>query len=426
MNKYFYACWSCVNTKSVIHTLNILRENKYLFYYDEGYKNIDKEDIDKIVKDSHFILMFIDKDYLKRKNIIDCIDSAVNHEKDIIVINIDSEEVMFKYNYKYMFNDSNCYSLYSEFSKIDLFNDVKYYLSMDSFKKDEIYNNDFYKIDLTDSKELYFKGLDYYNDRNVDEALFYLNKAKKLNNSSAVNLLSSCNSNCYFNKTDYDKAYELKKLASNLGSVDAKMEYARSLTRYYSKEVDYYKGLDLYKDLAMNGKVEAYSIIGESYEKGIFTVIDYYEAYKWYKRGALLGCKNAMFNLAKCYLYGKGVFKDEDDGMKWLKKSAHSGNMEASLYLAEEYDTNIKYKNDFLAFHYCLMAALSGNDEAEYRLSGYYSQGKGVEKDEFKAREWMWNAACDGHKWARYETDYPGGTEEMINKRYYEYVFEKK
>ena len=437
MEKYFYACWSCLNTNNVITTLNMLRENKYLFYYDEGYKNIACDDIDKIVKDSHFVLVFIDKNYLERKNIISCLESASKYEKDVIVVNLFNEVIDFKYKYKYMFNDSNCYTLCGEFSDIDLFKSVKYgkviemkdYLSSEPFKKDKIYRNDFYKLDINNSKELYFKGLDYFIDKKIDDALFYLNKAKDMDNPAAINLLSWCYTYSFFDITNYDKANELRKEAKELGSLDAKFEYAKGISRFYTKNHNYFEALDLYMDLAMSGKVEAFNIIGESYEYGKFTVIDYHEAYKWYKRGSYFDSKEAMFNLAKCYLNGKGIEEDNEEGMKWLKKSANNGHSKACLYLSNIYYSSYKKSSkeeQFLAFHYCLMAALSGDEDAEYKLSSFYSLGIGVEKDELKAREWLWAAACDGHKWARYETDYPGGTEEMINKRYKEYVFEKK
>lgn len=435
MDKYFYTCWSCNNTKKAIYTLNLLRENKYLFYYDDGSKNIRKEDVDNIVKNSVFILVFVDGNYFDYKNIFNCFESAVKYNKDIIVITLE-ENVSIKYNFKYLFNYENCFSLYNILTKIELFELVKYgkkielkdYLSSEQFEKEIVYKNDFYEIDDNDSIGLYFKGLDYYIDRSIENALFYLNKAKDLNNGQAINLLSWCYTYSYFDITDYDKANNLRKTAKDLGSSDAAMEYAKNLAWGYSSNSKYDEALKLYMNLAMNGKIEAYNILGESYEYGKFTVIDYHEAYKWYKRGAHFNSKDAMFNLAKCYLNGIGVEEDYEEGMKWLKKSANSGHVKACLYLANKYYNYEKSnkEEEFLAFHYCLMAALNGDEEAEYQLSNFYSSGIGVEKDELEARKWMWAAACDSHDWARTLTDYPGGTEEMINKRYEEYVFLKK
>jgi len=435
VDKYFYTCWSCDNTKKVIYTLNSLRKNKYLFYYDDGNKRINKDDIDNIVKNAVFILIFIDDKYLDYENIFNCLESANKYNKDLIVVTLEGN-INIRYNYKYLLNYEDCFSLYNEFTKIDLFKIVKYaevltfkdYLAGKTNEVEKIYKNDFYEIDDNNSAELYFKGLDYYIDRNLNEALVYLNKAKDLNNGQAINLLSWCYTYSYFDITDYDKAHELRKIAKDLGSSDAAMEYAKNLAWGYSSNSKYDEALKLYMNLAMNGKIEAYNIIGQSYEYGKFTVIDYHEAYKWYKRGAHFNSKDAMFSLAKCYLHGIGIEEDYDEGMKWLKKSANSGHVKACLYLANRYYIYNKSskEEEFLAFHYCLMAALNGDEEAEYQLSNFYSSGIGVEKDELEARKWMWAAACDGHDWARTLTDYPGGTEEMINKRYEEYVFLKK
>lgn len=83
-----------------------------------------------------------------------------------------------------------------------------------------------------------------------------------------------------------------------------------------------------------------------------------------------------------------------------LFKQAEEGSLQAQLYLGDKYlNGDIGYeKNQYLAYKYYNMAALQGNGDAQYMMFAMLWNGVGIEKDHYKAIDWLKKSASQNHK----------------------------
>lgn len=111
--------------------------------------------------------------------------------------------------------------------------------------------------------------------------------------------------------------------------------------------------------------VQAHFILGVLYENGRgMTAPKFARAAEMYTYAAAGGCKEAMYNLASLTRTGaEGVRQDAP-----------------------------------LAFAMYETAALQGHVKAAYNVAVMYSNGEGVDKNQYKAEEWFQFAAKNGHK----------------------------
>lgn len=159
-----------------------------------------------------------------------------------------------------------------------------------------------------------------------------------------------------------------------------------SLATFYYNRKDYQKAYELY----MQGVKANYSIsicnVARMYESGIYLKKDAQKAFEYYKLASQLGYNDAISELARCYLYGIGVEKNYEKALYWFNLSAKEENIEGINGLAYcnyyGYGCEIDYVKSKELFE---KAANRGSSFAIYRLGVMYSDGKGVNKDLEKA-----------------------------------------
>ena len=134
------------------------------------------------------------------------------------------------------------------------------------------------------------------------------------------------------------------------------------------------------------GEVAGYAArcIGNLYAQ----INNYESAVEWLRRGAELGDDGSMFNLGDCYGEGKGVEKDWHKAVEWYQKAYEiKGECAgvAALNIGSLFDNNGDYES---AVEWYRRGAELGDDGAMFNLGVCYEEGKGVEENQSKAREW--------------------------------------
>lgn len=105
---------------------------------------------------------------------------------------------------------------------------------------------------------------------------------------------------------------------------------------------------------------------------------------RWLTRAAELGHVIAQYNLGYYYIFGSVT--DHQQAIFWLRKSADKGDIDSYLLLAEihEKDDTIE-DNLFKAKKWYEKAALQGNPGAIEKLSDFYLDGIGCDRNKIKA-----------------------------------------
>lgn len=108
------------------------------------------------------------------------------------------------------------------------------------------------------------------------------------------------------------------------------------------------------------------------------------------REAAERGAPEAQMNLSACLWKGDGVEQNREEAKKWLRKAAEQGHEEAQETLARITE-EVNY-----VFEQYRKEAKQGDAEAQFRLSLCYFNGKGVDKDEKVAMQWLQKAAEQG------------------------------
>ena len=120
------------------------------------------------------------------------------------------------------------------------------------------------------------------------------------------------------------------------------------------------------------------------------------EAFRWYMAAAEGGSAQAQYNLGLMRLRGIGTWKDADEALKWLEESAKSGCAPAQNLLGTLYSEGIEVKRSFdVAQRWLQTAAESGYAAAQFNLGLLYSYSP--EGDPSAAISWFEQAANQGH-----------------------------
>ncbi|HIX40560.1 MAG TPA: SEL1-like repeat protein [Candidatus Desulfovibrio intestinigallinarum] len=139
--------------------------------------------------------------------------------------------------------------------------------------------------------------------------------------------------------------------------------------------------LSVLKQLAEQGHADAQFRLGDRYKEGKGVPRDGDMACQWYakavatlKKAAEQGNDDAQYRLGTIYKEGKGVPQDYVRACQWYAKAAaqkHEAGLNALKQLAEQRDA-----------------------EAQFRLGDMYKEGKGVPRDDDRARQWYAKAAA--------------------------------
>ena len=117
---------------------------------------------------------------------------------------------------------------------------------------------------------------------------------------------------------------------------------------------------------------------------------DLRNAFYWFSKSANQEDADAQFFLALAYKNGEGTEKSKEKAEFWFKKSAELGNADAQLYLGMLYLEN---EEDSKAIYWYKKSAIQGNLVAQYLLAESYYSGDGVKQDYDQVAFWCSKAA---------------------------------
>lgn len=232
--------------------------------------------------------------------------------------------------------------------------------------------------------------LGQYVPRSVQNALYWLEKAADQGVEVAKTYISKL------------KAEETAN--NNKGLFD------EALSLY--KEGKLKEALEIFKALAEQGHAMSQFIVGNMYDFGESVPRDYKQAFIWYKKAAEQGHPDAEYNLAVFYADGKGTEQNYEKAIEWFNKSANRGNQKAqqevltlSRELAERYNEEAFQAFDAQRISDAIklfeLSGKYGNTNAYLNLGIMFIQGKMVEKNVLKAKEYLSKAMERGNAQAK-------------------------
>ncbi|MCQ2914165.1 MAG: sel1 repeat family protein [Alphaproteobacteria bacterium] len=161
--------------------------------------------------------------------------------------------------------------------------------------------------------------------------------------------------------------------------------------------------LDLLKKSAQMGNLDANLKLGKVYQFGRKGVQkDLNQAKIWYEKAANLGSNEAFLQLDLIYQH-KGVDSfnklKEQENVEWLRKTIKTGNVDSienltSILEKKENKTQEDLKEIAELYK---KSAEAGNIYSAEKLGNIYLLGKGVDKDENKALQWLKVAGLSGN-----------------------------
>jgi len=174
-------------------------------------------------------------------------------------------------------------------------------------------------------------------------------------------------------------------------------EFETAVTEY--EQGNYIRALDAFYVLAKDGDPKAQFNVGLIYANGKGVNKDSYQAMEWYKKAAEQGNSAAQYNLAK--LIAQRPDSKDPRAMKkimyWYEKAAESGRKEAVNDLALLYlEGKGVEKNEFKAFELFKKAARMGDSAAQINLALIYAWSEKLPKDKIKAYKHLKKALSQG------------------------------
>lgn len=142
--------------------------------------------------------------------------------------------------------------------------------------------------------------------------------------------------------------------------------------------------------------------LGESFNLSIKR--DTAKAYDWLIKSANQNYGPAQYRIGQFYETGTNpCIRNLSRAMEWYQKSKDNGCITAIFGIGLLYANGLDEKNpdDKEAYKYFLCAAQKGNTEAMYKTGIYLYYGRGVEKNESEAIQWLQQAKDKGHDESR-------------------------
>lgn len=192
----------------------------------------------------------------------------------------------------------------------------------------------------------------------------------------------------------YEKIKPKKCLEYMLKSYDNKcIHAARALYKYYiqgkivTKDCD--KAHEYLKYYANSGDNDSQFLMGEYYR----LKDNHDEAIYWYKHSSDNGNIYAQVELCNYHLGGYKIFDNDKILYSYLIKNQ---NNVTALYLLGYYYENIKYVFSD-AYYWYIKSAKKNHIESVIKISDFYYNGIGIDKNEDEGFDWLLKAADLGH-----------------------------
>jgi len=206
---------------------------------------------------------------------------------------------------------------------------------------------------------------------------------------------------------DYDTAYnEYLTVAENSQNPLAQFSIALFHKLGWGRSVDKSKACNWFTKAANGNIPAAQHYYADCVRHGISQKANPALAAKWYEQASQNGHIISLCSLAELYIDGLGVARDTQRGLALCQQAANTGLAQAMLRLAKFHlSNNPKLYNERKAKSYLEQAAQRKNSQAQYLLGKLYRHGgKHIQRNYYKARQWMEMSAALGFIPAYYQT----------------------
>lgn len=267
-----------------------------------------------------------------------------------------------------------------------------------------------------DPKAMYDLALEYESGLNIERNYglmhFWLEKAASLGFSDAQNNLGIVYEEGKGQNKDIAKALYWYLKSAEQGKPQSLTNLGRLY--FYARGVpqDYRKAFSYFEKAALLQHPDAENFLGVMYFNGLGVDEDMAKAVMWYKKANEKDNPEARFNLAQIYASPKSEVSNQLEAGKLFKLLEKSGSIPARQRLSQlrkacslEF---IKNKDPYYVSS-CLVAAGSGDINAQSLLGLMYADGKGIKPDIVEAYVWRYicihnQAMQDKDKQLVYET----------------------
>ena len=220
---------------------------------------------------------------------------------------------------------------------------------------------------------------------------------------------------------DYDKALEWLTSAADKGYGVAQYDLATMYHVGTGVNQDYNKAFKYYLKSAEQDFEDGQAQVAMLYGLGKGTEQDHDKAFYWHKKAAKKDVQKSMVLLGTSYYLGRGVDKDIKEAKYWIKRGTRGDNRKMAEHaqalldsinkdlgildvdhLVEKSLEQAREGNFEEAKNLIVDLANKGNIDAQYFLSKYYRDSKGLNKPKV-GEEWLYKAANNNNASAQYD-----------------------
>lgn len=246
-----------------------------------------------------------------------------------------------------------------------------------------------------------------------EESFKWYKQAASQEDADGLYGLGLCYRNGFGIEKDLAKSFHCFLNASELGLLDAQYELAEAYYFGRGVRMDRTKAMDLYYKAAQKGHAMSEFMIGHHLMSNhgeidssfaITSKRDTVKAFEWFLRSAQQGCHPAQRRIGAFYETGTDpCVRNISKAMEWYQKAAAQGNYKALFAIGRLYANGLDERNpdNKKAYEYYLQAADKGLRDAQYRVGIALLFGKGVDKDQDSAVEWIRKSADKGYAAAK-------------------------
>ncbi len=226
----------------------------------------------------------------------------------------------------------------------------------------------------------------WYIKQDLDAALYWLRAAAENRDDRAHYLLGECYECGIGVEKNAEKAFSWYEKGATLKDTKCQLARARCMMQGIGTVRDVDTAVFEYQKLERKQIPEASWYLGTYYKPD-----DPEKALRYFQKAADLNYSKAQYDLA--LYYEEGAYLEEDPHLveELVNKAAIGGDPRAQYRLgcAFKNGTNGKPKDDKQAFAWFLKAAKQGHVDSSYEVACCYKDGKGVERDQWKADKYL-------------------------------------
>ena len=220
---------------------------------------------------------------------------------------------------------------------------------------------------------------------------------------------------------DYSKALKWLTSAADKGYGIAQYDLATMYHVGTGVDQNNNKAFDYYLKSAEQGFEDGQAQVAMLYGLGKGTEQDHNKAFYWHKKAAKKDVQKSMVLLGTSYYFGRGAEIDIKEAKYWIKRGTRGDNRKMAEHaqalldsinkdlgildvdnLVEKSLEQARAGNFEEAKNLIVDLASKGNTDAQYLLSKYYRDSKGLNKPEVGG-EWLYRAANDNNASAQYD-----------------------